>query len=86
VQYSKDDRALGFGPMENGIREARHERPPYLAMNLREHLWIVFDGIEDRIDSSKKALTKPLRLLFVVIKPCSQIPPNLPTVDNWQLH
>jgi len=57
VQYCEDDRALGFSPIENGIREARHKRATYLTVDLREHLWIVFDGIEDGIDSSKKALT-----------------------------
>jgi len=56
VQYREDDHALGFGSIENGIREARHERATYLTVDLRKHLRIALDGIEDGIDSSKKAL------------------------------
>jgi hypothetical protein len=57
VQHREDNHALGFGQIEDGIREARNERATYRTVDLREHLRIALDGIEDGIDSCKKALT-----------------------------
>jgi len=55
MQHRQDNHALGFGSIEDGIREARHERATYFTVDLRKHLRIALDGIEYRIDSGKKA-------------------------------
>src|SRR5439155_4795801 len=86
VQHREDNHALGFGPIEDGIRETGHECAAYLTVDLREHLRIALEGIQDGTDSSKKPLAQPFRLPFVVPKPSCKIPPNLPAEDNRQRH
>jgi hypothetical protein len=86
VQYRENDHAPRPNAIEDAIGKARYERAPHLAVDLREHVRIALDRIENGVDCRKKALPQPFRLPFVLSKPCCKIPPDLPTVDNRQGH
>jgi hypothetical protein len=52
----------------------------------RKHFWIPLKGVERGINGRKKLFAKAFALSFVIPEPTSEIPSNLPTVDNWQGH
>ena len=86
MQYCEYDHPLGFNAVEDGVGEARNKGAPHLAVRMREHFWIALDGVECGIDSGKELFAKAFGLPLVVPEPASEIPSNLPTVDNRESH
>ena len=86
MQDCKDDNTLRFDTEEDGVRELRDDGAPHFAVYTRRHFRIALNGVECGINGGEKLFAKVFALPFVVPEPTSEIPSNLPTVDNWQGH
>ena len=86
IQDGKDYNALRFDTEEDGVWEFRNEGAPHLAVYTRKYFWIALNCVERGIHGGKKLFAKAFALSFVIPEPTSEIPSNLPTVDNWQGH
>lgn len=86
MKHRENDHASWFNTVEDGIGKTRDKSAAHLAVGAREHLRIALDRVKRRINGGKKPFAKPRDLLFVVPESGSEIPPNLPAVNNRQSH
>jgi len=60
MQNCEYDHALGFGTVEDSIREARNKGAAHFAVDTREHLRIALDRVEGRINGGEELFAKAL--------------------------
>ena len=66
----KYDDLLRFSPIKDGVGKAIHDCPPHIAVDAGEHVRIMFDGVEGRLNARKKCVAEPGLNCFVVVERC----------------
>jgi hypothetical protein len=82
VKNCKNHKARTFYAVEHRIRESRDEGAPYVPVETREHLRELPNSLKRGINCDEEIFSKPGTLPFVPRVGTSQIPSNLPTVDD----